>query len=86
MEYIEKHINELIENEINPALSSHGGQVELNDILLHDDTWKVSLKFAGACQGCPESTSRTLRSIEFFLREELSAPTLIVESFSEEGG
>jgi len=81
MEYdIKEHIVELINDQINPGLASHGGYVELNDVRLCGDSWEVILDFMGGCQGCPSSLGYTLRSIEFLLREELNAPTLIIKS------
>ncbi len=79
----EKIIN-LISESINPGLASHGGYVELNDVVPHEDSWKVILNFMGGCQGCPSSIGYTLKSIEFLLREELDASTLIVESSATE--
>jgi Fe-S cluster biogenesis protein NfuA len=75
----EKIVN-LIDETINPGLELHGGSVELSELVPCNDSWKVKLAFKGGCHGCPSSVGSTLRSIEFFLREELDAPTLLVES------
>jgi len=41
-------IQELLDTQINPAVASHGGHVELVDV--HDDS--VYIRFGGGCQGC----------------------------------
>lgn len=47
---VEQKVNYIIYSEINPQLASHGGNVQLQE-LLDDDTIAV-LKFGGSCQGC----------------------------------
>ncbi|HVK98181.1 MAG TPA: NifU family protein, partial [Dongiaceae bacterium] len=47
---VEQKINYILYSEINPQLASHGGNVQLIE-LLEDDTLAV-LKFGGGCQGC----------------------------------
>ena len=41
-------IQELLDTQINPAVASHGGHVELVDV--HDNI--VYIRFGGGCQGC----------------------------------
>jgi Fe/S biogenesis protein NfuA len=41
-------IQELLDTQINPAVASHGGHIELVDV--HDDI--VYIRFGGGCQGC----------------------------------
>ena len=86
MKAVEETILKLLEHDINPALSSHGGRAELAMIKLSGDAWEITLRFSGGCLGCPESEGATLRSIEFFFREELSAPNLIVKNGGEISG
>ena len=57
------------------------GRADLVDLKLLGDSWEVQLEFSGGCGGCPSSIGGTLRSIEFLLREELNAPTLLVKNF-----
>ena len=80
IEELKDKISQLISDTINPSLEMHGGSVELSDVVSCNDSWKVLLDFRGGCHGCPSSVGGTLRSIEFFLREELNAPTLLVEN------
>ena len=41
-------IQELLDTQVNPAVASHGGHIELVDV--HDDI--VYIRFGGGCQGC----------------------------------
>jgi len=80
MSNAEKEIIALIDDIINPGLAAHGGCVELNEITLCGDGLGVILDFKGGCYGSPSSVSHALKSTEFLLREELSAPTLLVKN------
>jgi Fe/S biogenesis protein NfuA len=77
---IREQVIEIIRDQINPGLASHGGYVDLNSIEPHEDSWMIVLDFMGGCHGCPSSLGYTLSSIELLLREELEAPTLRVAS------
>jgi Fe/S biogenesis protein NfuA len=41
-------IQELLDTQVNPAVASHGGHIELVDV--HDNI--VYIRFGGGCQGC----------------------------------
>ncbi len=77
---IKDHIKKLLKDEINPALAMHGGHADLAELKLLGDSWEVCLELSGGCVGCPSAIGGTLRSIEFLLREELNAPTLLVRN------
>jgi len=47
---VEERINYYLFSEINPQLASHGGNIQLVE-LLEDDTVAI-LEFGGGCQGC----------------------------------
>jgi len=47
---VEQKINYILYSEINPQLASHGGNVQLVELL--DDETIAVLKFGGGCQGC----------------------------------
>ncbi|MGC9504223.1 Fe-S cluster assembly protein NifU [Baaleninema sp.] len=68
-------IQQVLENDVRPALQADGGDLELYDI--DGDCVKVILK--GACDGCP-SVSATLKlAIEKRLQDAIS-PSLVVEA------
>jgi len=52
---------------IRPALQADGGDVELVDV----KDGVVSLRFTGACKGCPMATMTLRNGIERILREEV---------------
>jgi len=52
---------------IRPALEADGGDVELVDV----KDGVVSLRFTGACKGCPMATMTLRNGIERILREEV---------------
>ena len=74
------HIEQLLRDEVNPALAALGGRADLVDLKPLGDSWGVYLDLSGDYAGFPGAIGRTLRSIEFLLREELSAPTLLVRN------
>ena len=45
---LSKKVAEIINNEVNPAVASHGGVVELVGV----DENKAIIAFGGGCQGC----------------------------------
>jgi Fe/S biogenesis protein NfuA len=64
---VAKKIHDILTNEINPLIASHGGVAELLDYKDH----VVYLKMGGGCQGCG-GVSATLRNgIELRLKEEI---------------
>ena len=48
MDDISKAVAEIIESEVNPAVASHGGHVELMGV----EDGKAVIVFGGGCQGC----------------------------------
>jgi Fe/S biogenesis protein NfuA len=58
-------IQELLDTQINPAVASHGGHVELVDV--HDDI--VYIRFGGGCQGCGMVSVTLNQGVEQAIRE-----------------
>ena len=54
--------------DIRGSLQSHGGDIQLVDVL-EDGTVKVQLQ--GACKGCPMSQITISRGVEAALKEEI---------------
>lgn len=64
-------VRERVQNVINlirPAVQADGGDVELVDV---SDAGVVSIRFHGACNGCPSSTMTLQMGIERNLRERV---------------
>jgi len=60
-----RQIKRVINDQINPALASHGGSVELVDYVDKN----IFLRMLGGCQGCAASTATLQNGIERILRE-----------------
>lgn len=81
-EEIKSIVDEMIENEINPAIASHGGFVEC--VAVKDS--QVMLRLAGGCQGCA-SSSQTLRyGIERAIRERIPGVGDVVDVTDHSAG
>ncbi len=79
---IRKKVQNLLENEINPALGMHGGWVELIDVKKN----AVYLKLGGGCQGC-QSASMTLKmGIEKVIREKIPEVGEILDTTDHAAG
>jgi Fe-S cluster biogenesis protein NfuA len=60
-------VQDLLENEVNPALGNHGGFVELIDVKKN----AVYLKLGGGCQGCGSAKMTLKLGIERIIRERI---------------
>jgi len=70
-------LQELLEEDINPALGTHNGFCVL-DAVEDGEEPKIFLSFFGGCQGCPSAFSTTLSQIQNLLRDELGIDNLEV--------
>jgi Fe-S cluster biogenesis protein NfuA len=62
---IRERIQRLLDSEINPAVGSHGGWVELIDVRKNS----VYLRLGGGCQGCGAANMTLKMGIEKSIRE-----------------
>ncbi|NWF89977.1 MAG: NifU family protein [Ignavibacteriaceae bacterium] len=69
-----KQINEILDNRVRPALAGDGGGLEVLGI----DGYKVTIRYQGACGGCPSSISGTLRAIEGLLRRDVNSAIEVI--------
>lgn len=56
-------IEKVLDEQIRPALGSHGGDIEIVDF----DNKKLFVKLTGGCQGCSSSTATLKDGIEKLL-------------------
>tara|TARA_B100000029_G_C17365113_1_gene883978 strand:+ start:352 stop:663 length:312 start_codon:yes stop_codon:yes gene_type:complete len=64
----QEEVQQFIEENINPGLSTHGGYLLVDG---YDDETKIlKIKMGGGCQGCSSSTATLKMMIEHLLREE----------------
>jgi Fe-S cluster biogenesis protein NfuA len=64
---IRGRVEHLLETQINPAVASHGGWVELLGVQANN----VLLQLGGGCQGCGMADVTLKQGIETLLREEI---------------
>jgi Fe-S cluster biogenesis protein NfuA len=62
-------------NLIRPAVQADGGDIELVDVT---GEGVVSIRFHGACHGCPSSTMTLQMGIERNLREKVPEVTQVI--------
>ena len=65
---MENKIKEVLKNKVNPILASHDGKVEL--VKVEGDT--VTVKFDGACAGCPSAAVTLEEIVATAIMEEVS--------------
>ena len=69
-------IQVLMDNDINPALASHGGAVELIDV--QDENAYV--RMLGGCQGCSSSAATLKGGIQALITEEIPEISNVVDT------
>ena len=67
-------VNKALEKDVLPMLMSHGGGLEIMDIV----DWEVIIKYYGACHGCPLASSGTLEFIEHNLQTQIDKRIRVV--------
>ena len=62
---IADRVRDVLDNNVNPAIASHGGLISLIDV--HDT--EISVEMSGGCQGCALSRATLRQGVERMLRE-----------------
>ena len=75
-------ISDLLNREINPAVASHGGFVELIDIKKNN----VFIRMGGGCQGCGAADVTLKQGVERLIREEVPQVREIMDATDHAGG
>lgn len=65
----------LFQEQINPAVASHGGHVEIIDVRGS----AVYISFSGGCQGCASSSVTLKQGIERMVREQVPEITEVLD-------
>ena len=65
-EEILEQISHIIEENINPAVASHGGMIKLEDF--DEETGRVLVILSGGCSGCASSTITLKMGVENMLK------------------
>lgn len=79
---IREKIQQLFDQEINPAVAQHGGHVELVDVKGN----KVFLQLGGGCQGCGMADVTLKQGIEKAIREVAPQVGEILDTTDHAGG
>jgi Fe-S cluster biogenesis protein NfuA len=79
---IRKRIQNLLDREINPALGTHGGWVELIDVRKNS----VYLRLGGGCQGCGSADMTLKMGIEKAIREQIPEVGEILDTTDHAAG
>ncbi len=77
---IEERINYVLQSEINPNLASHGGSVELLEVIEDEVGLTAVLKFGGGCQGCSAVDVTLRQGVEVQLKQSIPELTQVVDS------
>lgn len=75
-------VKEVIDQQINPGVATHGGHVELVDV--RDD--KVFVQMSGGCQGCGMATVTLKQGIERMLRQAVPEVSEVVDVTNHAAG
>ncbi len=72
----------VIEDQVNPAVASHGGFIELVDVRMKD----IVIKMGGGCQGCASSTATLKQGVEKTLRSNIPLLGMIIDGTDHAAG
>jgi Fe/S biogenesis protein NfuA len=75
-------VQEVVDQQLNPGLASHGGWVKLLEV--RDDT--AYIEMGGGCRGCMHSYLTLKSTIEKFITENVPAITQVVDTTDHAGG
>jgi Fe/S biogenesis protein NfuA len=81
-EEIRDKVQNLLDTAINPAISAHGGFVDLLEV----KEKVVYLAMGGGCQGCGMADVTLRHGIEALLRDEIPDIAEIVDATDHESG
>jgi len=81
-EKIRQTVEELFAKQINPAIATHGGRVELADV----EGTRVFVRLGGGCQGCASANATLKYGIERAIKEVLPEVTEVVDATDHSAG
>ena len=65
---MERDVQELLNQQINPQIKSHGGQVDV--VRYEEDGAILYIEMSGGCQGCSSSSATLKNGVETMIYEE----------------
>ena len=82
MDEISKAVAEIIETEVNPAVASHGGHVELMGV----EDGKAVIVFGGGCQGCGMADVTLKQGVESMIKDHVPSIDEVVDATDHAAG
>ena len=79
---IAEKVAQMLEQQINPSIASHGGQAEL----VSEEEGTVYLRLGGGCQGCGMASVTLKQGIERILKESIPEIVEVVDVTDHRGG
>jgi len=79
---LSKKVAEIINSEVNPAVASHGGVVELVGV----DENKAIIAFGGGCQGCGMADVTLKQGVEVMIKEKVPEIVEVIDSTDHAAG
>ena len=76
---VEERINYVLQSEINPGLASHGGNVQLMELIDDEAGLTAVLKFGGGCQGCSAVDMTLRQGVEVQLKQQVPELMQVVD-------
>jgi Fe/S biogenesis protein NfuA len=80
---VEERIEQLLTQQINPALASHGGFASLVEVI---DGSKAVVSMGGGCQGCAVSAVTLRDGIEKAIKQHVPEITEVVDATDHDAG
>jgi Fe/S biogenesis protein NfuA len=77
-------VRQVLEERVNPAVASHGGQIQLVDVDEAADT--IYLELGGGCQGCGMARVTLKQGVEKMLREAIPDLGQVVDVTDHDAG
>ncbi len=77
-------IQTFIDDDINPALDSHGGWLKIHEF--NEETKDLFVEMGGGCQGCSSARYTLKVQIDNFLREEFPKLGNIIDITDHDAG
>ncbi len=75
-------VNELIKNDVNPGIASHGGVITLHNV----SDGKAYVTMSGGCQGCSASSITLKQGVESYVVAKVDGVNEIVDITDHSGG
>ena len=79
---LRSRIQRILDEQINPAVASHGGVISLMDV----QGTRVFLKMGGGCQGCGQATVTLREGVEKAIRQQVPEVSEILDTSDHAAG